>query len=279
MAIFAPVNKIIPMSVVDGPGNRTAIFLQACNIACAYCHNPETQTLCTSCGICVEKCPAGALRIDGGKVVWDHGTCCSCDTCISVCPNNSSPKIRMMSTEDVIEMVKKNIPFIRGITVSGGECTLYPGFLTELFSKAKALGLGTLIDSNGTMDLSIHPELLDVTDGVMLDVKSWKEDVFRALTGKGNATVLKNLRFLAVNGKLEEIRIVCLEGEVDVEDDIRGIAQTIPEYIPEVPLKLIRFRSNGVRGRLSNASSPSSEQMAAWKETAVNAGFTRIQIR
>ena len=28
----APVNKIIPVSVVDGPGNRTAVFLQGCNI-------------------------------------------------------------------------------------------------------------------------------------------------------------------------------------------------------------------------------------------------------
>ena len=40
----APVNKIIPVSVVDGPGNRTAVFLQGCNISCAYCHNPETQS-------------------------------------------------------------------------------------------------------------------------------------------------------------------------------------------------------------------------------------------
>ena len=49
----APVNKIIPVSVVDGPGNRTAVFLQGCNISCAYCHNPETQNLCTGCGVCV----------------------------------------------------------------------------------------------------------------------------------------------------------------------------------------------------------------------------------
>lgn len=36
------VRKILPFSSVDGPGNRTAIFLQGCNFDCAYCHNPET---------------------------------------------------------------------------------------------------------------------------------------------------------------------------------------------------------------------------------------------
>mgnify|MGYP001728747493 FL=1 len=48
----APINKIIPLSVVDGPGCRTSVFVQGCNIACAYCHNPETQQLCRACGIC-----------------------------------------------------------------------------------------------------------------------------------------------------------------------------------------------------------------------------------
>ena len=40
--ITAPVNKIIPFSSVDGPGNRTAVFFQGCNWDCCYCHNPET---------------------------------------------------------------------------------------------------------------------------------------------------------------------------------------------------------------------------------------------
>ena len=72
----APVNKIIPVSVVDGPGNRTAVFLQGCNISCAYCHNPETQKLCTGCGICVDGCPAGALALNGKTVSWDEKKMC-----------------------------------------------------------------------------------------------------------------------------------------------------------------------------------------------------------
>ncbi len=36
------INKVIKSSIVDGPGNRLAIFMQGCNFDCWYCHNPET---------------------------------------------------------------------------------------------------------------------------------------------------------------------------------------------------------------------------------------------
>ncbi len=37
------INKIESLAAVDGPGVRYGVFLQGCNLKCAYCHNPETQ--------------------------------------------------------------------------------------------------------------------------------------------------------------------------------------------------------------------------------------------
>lgn len=36
------INSIQSMGTVDGPGVRFVVFLQGCNLRCAYCHNPET---------------------------------------------------------------------------------------------------------------------------------------------------------------------------------------------------------------------------------------------
>lgn len=275
----APVNRIIPLSVVDGPGNRTAVFLQGCNIACAYCHNPETQHLCDSCGECVDGCPSGALSMDDGSVRWDRSRCTMCDRCIQVCPRNASPKVTQMSVDEVMAEVMRNVPFIRGITVSGGECMLHAGFVEELFRAAKAAGLGTLIDSNGTVDFSRHTGLMSVTDGVMLDVKSWDEDAFRRLTGASGAMVKRNLRYLAETGRIEELRIVCLDGEVDAEAVIRGIAETIPEHFRDIPLKLIRFRPHGVRGRLEGHAAPELPYMERLRLLAEEKGFNNVTIR
>ncbi|XOQ45059.1 MAG: YjjW family glycine radical enzyme activase [Clostridium sp.] len=274
-----PVNKIIPFSTVDGPGSRTSVFLQGCNIACGYCHNPETQRLCNSCGACVSQCPAGALSMQNGRVVWDMKKCVSCDTCIAVCPNRASPKIREMDAQQVMAEVEKNLPFIRGVTVSGGECSLYPAFLTEFFTLAKQRGLNCLLDSNGTISLSAFPKLMKVCDGVMLDVKSWSPEVFHALTGGDNTAVKQNLQYLSSCGKLEEIRIVCLDGQVDAENVIQGAAALLGDKVSSTRLVLISFRPFGVKGDFASLSSPSAQRMNELHKLAVSAGFEQITVK
>ena len=277
--VTALVNKVIPFSCVDGPGNRTAIFLQGCNFDCKYCHNPETIHRCVNCGACVPYCKPGALTLENGTVHYDIAKCVLCDECFHHCPHGSSPRTRALTAEQVMTEVRKNVPFIRGITVSGGECTRWPEFLKELFPLAREENLTCLLDSNGSYDFSADPALLAVTDGVMLDVKSWEPEVFSGLTGGSGKNVKKNLLWLSQQGKLEEVRIVCVPGRVDVEDCILGIADVLGQKETEkVLLKLIRFRHFGVRGELSNWPSPSMETMLEWKDLAMGAGFRRILV-
>ena len=276
--ITAPINKIIPYSAVDGPGNRTSIFLQGCNIKCAYCHNPETQNLCCNCGICVDVCKTAALSLVNGKVQWDEKKCVMCDECINICPHNASPKIKVMTAEKVFMEVKKNIPLIRGITVSGGECTLYPEFLLELFTLAKSEGLTCLIDSNGMTDFTLYPKLLEKCDGIMLDVKAWNFDIYKKLTGFGNDIVKKNLKFLSDENKIEELRIVCALNEVDAEAVIQGITKSIGDKALDTKLKLIKFRPYGVKGELENMQSPDDDYMENLHQMAIKAGFKQIII-
>ncbi len=274
----APVNKIIPFSMVDGPGSRTSVFLQGCNIHCAYCHNPETQQLCCNCQTCVTGCPAKALSVRNSRVVWDDQKCVSCDHCLQICPHQASPRVLVLEAQEVFQRVQKNIPFIRGITVSGGECMLYPDFLLELFSQVKKTGLTALIDTNGTVDFRLYPQLTRMCDGVMLDVKSWEPQIFRTLTGAGNEVVKENLCYLAAENRLEEIRMVCLEDWVDAEEVIQGVVKTLGGGNPLPNLRLIRFRPFGVRGALKNAPSPSEGRMQELQELAEKCGFPKIRI-
>lgn len=232
------VNKIIPFSAVDGPGNRTAVFLQGCNFNCSYCHNPETI---------------------GAK----------------------NPYTKEMTPEEVMEKVEENMPFIRGITVSGGECTRQAEFLRELFSLAKEKGLTTLADSNGSYDFSKDEALLSVMDGAMIDIKAFSSEHHIRITGQDNKEVLEHSRFLAEQGKLYEIRTVIAPELFDAEKTVRQICEFFKEYNEKksIRYKLIAFRPMGVRkAKVKDLTVPEEAFMERLKSIAESYGFTDIVI-
>lgn len=276
----ALVNKIIPFSSVDGPGNRTAVFLQGCNFDCKYCHNPETRNVCNHCKKCVQYCPVHALYIKDEKVCYDDSKCVHCDTCIKVCPNGASPKVKYMTPKEVYLEVEKQIPFIRGVTVSGGECMLYPQFLTEFFQLCKKDGLSTFLDSNGSIDFENQLDLLQVTDKVMLDVKAFDPKDHFNVTSASNETVLKNATYLAKIGKLYEVRTVVVPSLYDVEQTVEQAARMLAPYlnIYDIRYKLITYRPMGVRKEYAQFTVPDSKYMQNLQKIVQTEGFKNIII-
>ncbi len=274
----APVHRILPQSLVDGPGNRSVIFLQGCNFRCQYCHNPETMGVCRHCGACVPFCATGALGLAGGRLHWQAERCTGCGECHAHCPSSASPKARQMSAEEVMEDLCTYLPFIRGITVSGGECSLYPEFLRALFHLARQAGLSTLLDSNGSRPLSQDKELLAYCDGVMIDIKAIDPAFHLALTQSPNTNVLKNARELAEMGKLAEIRTVILPGSIHNEETVRGAAQLLGPYARQVHYKLLRFRPAGTRGEAALWQSPTAIEMETLRALAQQNGFSSVQV-
>ncbi|MFA9462880.1 MAG: YjjW family glycine radical enzyme activase [Velocimicrobium sp.] len=238
------INKIIPFSCVDGPGNRMVIFFQGCNFSCGYCHNPETIHHCINCGACAETCPVGALTMNDGKICWDDKKCVECDMCIKTCKYLSSPKTKDSTPDDIMKRIKRAEAFIDGITISGGECTLNIPFLTELFQKVKGeTHLTCFIDTNGSIDLSNANEFVNLTDGFMLDVKAVMEEEHKKLTGMSNDVVLKNLEYLLEKQKLYEVRTVLAPG-LQHELTVSYVANKIKDTCI---YKLLRYRPFGVR--------------------------------
>jgi pyruvate formate lyase activating enzyme len=274
--IEGTINRILPFSNVDGPGNRTVVFFQGCNFRCAYCHNPETIGKCTLCAICQKNCPANALSIDKGKMKWIEKLCQSCDKCIAACPFSSDPRTTELTVEHVIGKIKETALFISGVTFSGGECTLQMEFLYELVKSVNQLGLTTCVDTNGSMPLWNYPDLVKEIDMFILDVKSfspWKHNI---LTEADNEIILKNLHFLGKTSKLYEVRTVIAPDVLDNENTVRNVSSIIAKINPDLRYKLIKCQPHGLHNDLLKECPPSDEYMDFLRDMAVKNGCNNI---
>jgi len=91
-----------------------------------------------------------------------------------------------MSVEEVVEKVLKYKDYFGedgGVTLSGGEPTAQAAFATELFTRLHALGIHTALDTAGPILNDAVRALLDVTDLVILDIKSTDPTEFHRITG------------------------------------------------------------------------------------------------
>lgn len=245
--------KIIDSSFIDGPGNRMVIFFQQCNMACIYCHNPETQRLCINCGDCVKECHSEALTFENEKVIWNYQKCTDCGNCIKQCRFYSNPKYKSLSVEETLNYVLKYKEFLQGVTFSGGECTLNSDFIIEFAKGLKEKSnLSVFIDSNGRITLSKLKELCKYVDGFMFDLKAYDEKKHFDITGVSNDITFESIKYASASGLLYEIRTVILKGYTDSLDEIRNISTYIKTLNDYTKLKLIKFRPIGVKTKLKD---------------------------
>ncbi len=269
------VNNIIKNSSVDGPGNRLVVFFQGCNLDCAYCHNPETINKCINCGKCISWCESNALEMSGNKIDWKEELCTQCDMCIKKCPHNSSPKVKEYTSEQLMKIIKKYRFFIRGVTFSGGECTLHKDFLLELIPKIKGLSLDVYIDTNGYWDYENMKDLVEITDKFMLDIKSVDKKKHMEVMKKDNVKILKNLSILLKMGKIYEIRSVIIPNVLNNEDTVRKTLDVIKGK--NIRYKLIKYRNFGVR-ESCNYQSPSDKEMRYLKWICEEEGVEVVRV-
>lgn len=47
------------------------------------------RDLCQGCGICIQICPRGAIKLTGAVAVIDMDLCDDCEECVFACPNGA----------------------------------------------------------------------------------------------------------------------------------------------------------------------------------------------
>ncbi|MFV1989158.1 MAG: radical SAM protein [Acidimicrobiales bacterium] len=216
------INRHLPFSLVDGPGNRFVLFLQGCNFDCVTCHNP--QTIARSASL------STPLSVD--EIVKQIRECADYISGITV--SGGEPTLQ--------------VEFVRAL-------------FDEIKGDPELAHLTTFVDSNGAAPRRSWDLLRPVMDGAMIDLKALNPAVHMALTSRPNESVLGSIKYLADIGLLYEVRLLIVPGFNDSEDAVRHTAKWLQSVDPELPLKLIGFRKHGTRPETVVLDEPDSATM------------------
>ena len=257
-------------STVDGPGFRTTVFFKGCNLRCAWCHNPESQSAtpqllfyqerCTHCGLCKRVCPYGLKKCD------------LCGKCADACPQEARS---LCGTEYTVENVMNKVLPDRlfyqtsggGATFSGGECMLQSDFLKALLCACKKEKIHTAVDTAGAVPWKRFEEILPYTDMFLYDVKSMNSQRHKAYTGVGNEQILENLARLLQMKKRVWVRVPVIPGVNDTLEEMRALRAFLlsngyPEKVELLPyhrMGEMKWKALGQKATLFNP--PSAEQV------------------
>ena len=246
------------MSVHDGPGIRTTVFLKGCPLRCKWCHNPEnltaapsislTRKLCIFCGMCAAACPEGVHEITGGDHILHREKCTGCGKCVDAClPGALTLYGKTMSAEETAKKLLEDRKFYAesggGVTFSGGEPMLQSDFLSETMAILKSENIHTAVDTCGDVPWENFETVLPLTDLFLYDIKHLYDQLHLRGTGRGNSRILENLRKLSEKGAAVEIRTPVIPGYNDSMDHLKSIARLLASMDNITAWRLLPYHS------------------------------------
>jgi pyruvate formate lyase activating enzyme len=181
---------------------------------------------------------------------------------------------RLTTAGAMVDEIGRYAEFLRrakgGVTVSGGEPLSQPRFVQAVLEGCKALGLHTALDTSGFLGARATPALLEATDLVLLDIKSWEPRTYRRVTGVGIEPTIDFARRLARLGKPTWVRFVVVPGLTDAPGNVAGLAAFVAtlsnvervELLPFHKLGEYKWRALGLPYTLGATQPPTPEQLA-----------------
>lgn len=109
-----------------------------------------------------------------------------------------------------------------GVTLSGGDPLFQPDFTGAVLKGCRKLGLHTCLDTSGHLGANADEKMLADTDLVLLDIKAWNPERYRALTGGELRPTLEFAERLASLRKPVWLRYVLVP---DVTDNLEEIEE------------------------------------------------------
>ena len=197
------------------------------------------------------------------------------------CHNPDTWNMQVGTPYTADELLKKAVKYRAywgnegGITVTGGEPLLQIDFLTELFQKAKEMGVHTTLDTSGNPFTKKEPffekfaKLMEATDLVMLDIKHIDEEQHIRLTGQTNQNILDMAGYLDEIGKPVCIRHVLVPERSDYDEYLIRLDEFIRslhnvekvEVLPYHTLGAYKWKELGMKYELEGIEPPTVERV------------------
>ncbi|GAB4217766.1 MAG: pyruvate formate-lyase-activating protein [Synechococcales cyanobacterium] len=152
-----------------------------------------------------------------------------------------------VTVEALIAEIHRYKNYLRqgGVTVSGGEPLMQPMFVTELFRRCHEIGLHTALDTSGYVSLEVAKPVLQHTDLVLLDIKSYQPELYHRLTSVSLEPTLLFARHLADIRKPTWIRFVVVPGLTDPKENVKGLAQFVAQLPNVERVEILPFHKMG----------------------------------
>jgi glycyl-radical enzyme activating protein len=244
----------------DGPGIRTTVFVKGCPLSCVWCHNPESisprpelsyrEDRCKSCLSCVGACPTGAHAVDArGLHVLHRAACDGCGKCTSACPHDALSIVgREMTLGEILPILERDRAYFQrsagGLTVSGGEPMMQPGFTLDLLRAAKEAGFHTCLDTSGHGRSIDFERSLPWVDLYLFDYKATGTDTHERLTGQSPERIQQNLELVISKGANVVLRCPLVPGVNDGDAHMDAIAGIVRRW-PSIAIEIMPFHAMG----------------------------------
>jgi len=147
------------------------------------------------------------------------------------------PYIREMSPEEVIRIARN----YEGVAWTYNEPIIWHEFTVDTSKLLKKEGLYTVYVTNGFIEEEPFKEIGKYLDAMNVDIKAFREEFYRKITGARLEPVLKTVEMAYKMGIHVELTYLIIPTLNDSEEEIRKFVQWVYELSPEIPVHFSRF--------------------------------------